>query len=1009
MSGSGYPNDRGMLAGKGASKSALARLIDLYKGDTAFRSMTDFVAIGALALMFLSPPSKVHWPWSGSNVPSPGPVPGPTPGPNPGLNPGGTGPGGSVAGLALPIPFPQRVSNPTIPTSALEVDSRHFKSSSAADQPRLAAALIALGSNEGAKIIDILREADGNDRNVALMRGIGLWIRLTPTDAAAGLHQLRVAMEKGQPQARALVGRMLRMAIPGIQANPDEGMRLIEAAASAGDEQGMRLAATALLSGEFGRVDAPRAYGLAKRAADAGDRLGMLLTSRLAADGIGTNANGKEAEVYLRKSAEAGQTEAQYALGSWLLNLQMRGLSNDLKEALAWFERAYEKGHDLGSLVNRAYILSDVAKGPPYQDARSGRSLLEACAAFRHSTCQNNLAYALSAGIGGPADLVRAFAHYTIAVELKHPHPSTAQGIASVQSRLSAQDKQAAEAYLAELRKVLRPLPPQILVQYPGVVAPAPVARAPERQTAAVPTRLQTNANTPVSGQQSPGPGAAPTGPDLAACTTTAVAPVQQRIAACTRAIDTGGLAGNLLARTYANRGYYRWQAEENAAAEKDLDEAIKLDPKSEPNYFVFRGAVRSNLGRHDNGLADIDVSIGMKEANAFAHAWRGEVLRRLKRYDQAVAAADRATALEKNLVQPFVVRTDVHMERKNWREAVREATAGLGVEPNRQWLLRQSGDAYIEMKEWKLAITAYDQFIRLNSRSARAFNQRGRASLELGAAGYDAALTDFTEAIKLDDKDAAYYANRALITAARGQDDRAIADLDKAIELDPKDVTYYPRRAELHRKSKRYDDAISDLTAALDIEPGRAAVLTERGRMRYLALVDLQEFCAEARKRAAELANRDIHGGAGGLRCSMRPDYSSALRDLNEAAAADKTALEPHFWAGHVLKLAGQPADALKAFENSYRINPGNGNAMVQAGHIWLDHFKDERKALELYNEAIRVNGSNADAYANRGNVVSRQRGGMERAIADFRKALNIDQGHKYAKERLDWALRSR
>src|ERR1700733_10526106 len=65
-SGSDNQADTGMLSRTGARKSPLATVIDLYTNDLAFRGMTDFAAIGAVVMMFLSPPASVTWPWSSS-------------------------------------------------------------------------------------------------------------------------------------------------------------------------------------------------------------------------------------------------------------------------------------------------------------------------------------------------------------------------------------------------------------------------------------------------------------------------------------------------------------------------------------------------------------------------------------------------------------------------------------------------------------------------------------------------------------------------------------------------------------------------------------------------------------------------------------------------------------------------------------------------------------------------------------------------------------------------------
>src|SRR5579859_6170129 len=66
----------------------------------------------------------------------------------------------------------------------------------------------------------------------------------------------------------------------------------------------------------------------------------------------------------------------------------------------------------------------------------------------------------------------------------------------------------------------------------------------------------------------------------------------------------------------------------------------------------------------------------------------------------------------------------------------------------------------------------------------AFAFNNRGLAYY--AKRDFERAISDFSEATKLDPKFAHGYANRALVHRARQEPERAIADYDQAIRLDP-------------------------------------------------------------------------------------------------------------------------------------------------------------------------------------------------------------------------------
>jgi tetratricopeptide (TPR) repeat protein len=77
-----------------------------------------------------------------------------------------------------------------------------------------------------------------------------------------------------------------------------------------------------------------------------------------------------------------------------------------------------------------------------------------------------------------------------------------------------------------------------------------------------------------------------------------------------------------------------------------------------------------------------------------------------------------------------------------------------------------------------------YSEAIKLDPKNAEAYNNRANAHSLLGK--YDDAVKDYDEAIKLDAKSAKIYVNRAVIKLRQGKNDDAQKDFKKALELDP-------------------------------------------------------------------------------------------------------------------------------------------------------------------------------------------------------------------------------
>jgi tetratricopeptide (TPR) repeat protein len=127
-------------------------------------------------------------------------------------------------------------------------------------------------------------------------------------------------------------------------------------------------------------------------------------------------------------------------------------------------------------------------------------------------------------------------------------------------------------------------------------------------------------------------------------------------------------------------------------------------------------------------------------------------------------------------------------------------------------------GNAYQASGDIDRAIADYDQAIRLDPNSARAFNIRGSAFFFKKV--YDRAIADCAEAIRLDPKFVFAFNNRGNAYVAIGDFDRAITDYDQAIRLDPNAAYTFSGRGNAYKAKGDPDRAISDFDQAIRLDP---------------------------------------------------------------------------------------------------------------------------------------------------------------------------------------------
>lgn len=175
----------------------------------------------------------------------------------------------------------------------------------------------------------------------------------------------------------------------------------------------------------------------------------------------------------------------------------------------------------------------------------------------------------------------------------------------------------------------------------------------------------------------------------------------------------------------------------------------------------------------------------------------------------------------------------------------------------------------------WQDRLQAQEQTPPPDPEDARAYNLRGVAFAKQGDC--QAAIAEFTRAIRRDPTCVDAFYNRALVYAAIGNLGPAASDLAKVVEIRPTYVEAYVRQARLHAAINKHDEAISDLTKAIEIDPQCAEAYFQRSLVHY-ARGAYEEALDDAR-RIQSLHLPVPSGLLDALRAASGPDRVEALR----------------------------------------------------------------------------------------------------------------------------------
>ncbi len=316
--------------------------------------------------------------------------------------------------------------------------------------------------------------------------------------------------------------------------------------------------------------------------------------------------------------------------------------------------------------------------------------------------------------------------------------------------------------------------------------------------------------------------------------------------------------------------------------------EAIRLDPKNALTY-CNRGFAQCRKGHVERAIPGYDKAIRLNRKEAESQSWdherydrmpilgpirpggcdagldppsENEVLRALKkakddplhrevqRKDVRMVVEPIADYVDPPRMYPLVGQARCHHTHYRCEVKCIEVT-GVGSrdkekEEEAQEVVYIDHDHLHMVVDAALdkAITDFTEAIRLNPKLAEAYGGRGLAHGY--KAEYVTALADCTAAIWLDPKSAEAYCGRGMVHYLKGDDDKAIADFTEAIRLDPKPAEAYYDRGMAYLMKSNYDKAIADYTEAIRLNPKHAEAFYARGYAYWWTNVDYSKAEAD-------------------------------------------------------------------------------------------------------------------------------------------------------------------
>lgn len=143
--------------------------------------------------------------------------------------------------------------------------------------------------------------------------------------------------------------------------------------------------------------------------------------------------------------------------------------------------------------------------------------------------------------------------------------------------------------------------------------------------------------------------------------------------------------------------------------------------------------------------------------------------------------------------------------KEQDWDKAVESARKAAQLdrkfEANLAAALQQRGFAAANERRFPEAIADFTEAIKLNPKDASAYERR--AAVEMKMSDFDRALADYTEAIRLKPNDVRNYLYRGYILESRGDLHGSMADTEKVLKMEKKNAEALARKTRLETRIK--------------------------------------------------------------------------------------------------------------------------------------------------------------------------------------------------------------
>ncbi len=298
--------------------------------------------------------------------------------------------------------------------------------------------------------------------------------------------------------------------------------------------------------------------------------------------------------------------------------------------------------------------------------------------------------------------------------------------------------------------------------------------------------------------------------------------------------------------------------------------------------------------------------------------------------------------------------------------EALQSIEKHLEEHPDDASAWNTKGVLLANLEDFGAALRALNRAIRLDSKLAQAYTNRGHVLISISPENAREALDSFRTALRFSPENPAALRDKAVAHRILGEVSEEMSCLHSLVKSVKDEWQLWIRIGDLNLEIGNYKAAIKSYERTLELNEDNVPALVHLAVAYSISKQDKEAI--RSAKRASKLAPEDPEVWRVLADANLRADkLKSAMRALKKAAKADPHNADVENTMGMIEHRSGRLKDAARHFKRAIIRDKKYVRAMRNLGFVSmeLEEWEDAAKAWNRFTSLVKDDPNAYDAYA--------------------------------------------